>query len=261
MNEGLKEFLDKKVDEFNQPFFIAGDPISIPHRFTRAQDIEIAGLFAAILAWGNRKSIIQSCDTLLTGMDQAPYDFILHHEEKHLVRFLDFAHRTFNATDLFHFFSFLKYHYKAREHSSLESAFSQWMMAADDTVENALNGFHRYFFSNEIDPDYPVRTIKHIAAPFRKSACKRLNMYLRWMVRKDSSGVDFGLWKQIRPAQLICPLDLHVARVARRFNLLTRKQTDWTAALELTKELRAFDANDPVKYDFALFGLGVLEKF
>ncbi len=260
-NTSLKEFLDKKVDEFNQPFFIEHDPISIPHRFIRKQDVEIAGLFAAVLAWGNRKSIIHSCDRLLGMMDNAPHNFIIHFKEEDLKPFLGFAHRTFNPTDLFHFFNVLKYHYKSAGNESLETAFSQWMQPDDKTTENALNGFHRYFFSENVDPEYPRRTIKHIAAPFKKSACKRLNMFLRWMVRKDNKGVDFGIWKNISPAQLVCPVDLHVARVAKRFNLLQRKQTDWLAAVELTDHLRTFDEDDPVKYDFALFGLGVLDKF
>jgi uncharacterized protein (TIGR02757 family) len=258
---GLKDFLDKKVDEYNQPFFIANDPISIPHRFTSKQDIEIAGLFAAVFAWGNRKSIINSCDRLLAWMDNAPYDFIMNFEDDDLSPFMNFVHRTFNATDLFHFFNVLKYHYRFVGHVSFEFAFSQWIQPGDSTTENALNGFYHYFFSPEIAEDHPVRTMKHITAPFKKSACKRLNMYLRWMVRCDDKGVDFGIWKNISPSQLICPIDLHVARVAKRFQLLRRKQTDWLAAVELTDYLRTLDENDPVKYDFALFGLGVIDKF
>ena len=141
---------------------------------------------------------------------------------------------------------------------SLETAFTQWMNKNDDTIENGLKGFYPYFFSLG---DVPARTRKHIATPERNSSCKRLNMFLRWMVRRDKAGVDFGIWKNISPAQLICPLDVHVARVARRFDLLKRKQTDWIAALELTAYLRSFDKKDPVKYDFALFGLGVMEKY
>jgi uncharacterized protein (TIGR02757 family) len=258
---GLKEFLDKKVDEYNQPFFIPDDPISIPHRFSKKQDIEIAGFFAAVLAWGNRKSIINSCDRLLGWMDNAPYDFIRNFKETDLTPFMNFVHRTFNPTDLFHFFNVLKYHYSLSGNKSFEPAFSQWMHPGDQTVENALDGFYHYFFSAEIDEDSPRRTMKHIAAPFKKSACKRLNMYLRWMVRRDNRGVDFGIWKSISPSQLVCPIDLHVARVAKRFNLLHRKQTDWLAAVELTDYLRTLDADDPVKYDFALFGLGVIDKF
>ena len=257
----LKSFLDQKVDEYNQPFFIEEDPISIPHRFSRRQDIEIAGLFAAIFAWGNRKSILNSCDRLLRRMDNSPYDFIMNFGENDLIPFMNFAHRTFNATDLFHFLDVLKYHYRHLRHHSLETAFSQWMLPDDKTIENALNGFHHYFFSKKIAQDYPERTTKHIAAPFKKSGCKRLNMYLRWMVRSDNKGVDFGIWKNISPARLVCPIDLHVSRVAKRFNLLHRKQADWLAAVELTDYLRTLDPDDPVKYDFALFGLGVIDKF
>jgi len=260
-NTSLKDFLDRKVDEYNQPFFIQDDPISIPHRFTKKQDIEIAGFFAAVLAWGNRKSIINSCDRLVAGMGNAPYDFIMNFEEKDLIPFVDFVHRTFNATDLFYFFNVLKYHYRFLGNESFETAFTKWMQPGDRSIENALNGFYYYFFSTEIEDDYPARTMKHIAAPFKKSACKRLNMYLRWMVRRDNKGVDFGIWKNIFPSQLVCPIDLHVARVAKHFSLLHRKQTDWLAAMELTNYLRTLDEDDPVKYDFALFGLGVIDKF
>lgn len=257
----LKDFLNKKVDQYNQPFFIADDPISVPHRFCKKQDIEIAGFFAAILAWGNRKGIINSCNRLLQWMDNAPHDFIMHHTENDLAPFMKFVHRTFNSTDLFHFFDFLQYHYRITGNTSLETAFSQWMQPGDTSTENMLNGFHYYFFDKKINEDFPVRTIKHIAAPYKKSACKRLNMYLRWMVRRDEKGVDFGIWKNISPAQLVCPLDVHVARVARHFKLLDRKQNDWLSATELTHYLKELDPTDPVKYDFALFGLGVIEKF
>ena len=161
-------------------------------------------------------------------MDNAPYDFIMRFEESDLVPFEHFVHRTFNPTDLYHFFDVLKYHYRFRGNESLETAFSQWLLPGDTTTENALNGFHHYFFSAEIEADYPRRTIKHIAAPFKKSACKRLNMFLRWMVRSDNKGVDFGIWRNISSAQLVCPIDLHVARVAKRFNLFTgNKQIGW----------------------------------
>lgn len=252
----LKDFLDEKVKEYNQPLFIKDDPISIPHFFTQKQDIEIAGFFAALFAWGNRTTIIQKSTELMKLMDNSPYRFILHHQEKDLKKLLLFKHRTFNTTDLLYFIAFLKFHF--RQHNSLEPAFSDWIKVSDDTVENALTGFHHYFFSLE---QVPARTKKHIATPERNSTCKRLNMFLRWMVRKDNKGVDFGIWSAISPSQLICPIDLHVARVARRFGLLTRKQTDWQAALELTSQLRKFDKIDPAKYDFALFGLGVAEKY
>ena len=189
-------------------------------------------------------------------MDHSPYNFIRGHNEKDLQRMLQFKHRTFNVTDLLYFILFLKFHYERS--STLETAFSQWMGKKDASIEKALIGFHDYFFSL---PDAPVRTRKHIATPERNSTCKRLNMFLRWMVRKDDHGVDFGLWNQIQPAQLICPVDVHVARVAKRFGLIRRKQVDWITALELNDQLKKFDRNDPAKYDFALFGLGVVGKY
>ncbi len=252
----LKDFLDSKVEQYNTVAFIKDDPICIPHRFSKKQDIEIAGLFAAVFAWGNRTIIINKCTDLLRRMDNAPFDFVVNHSDNDLKGLLGFKHRTFNDTDLLYFIHFLQSHYA--KSSSLETAFSNGMKPGDTTIENGLNSFFQTFFSLE---DAPKRTQKHIAAPCKKSTCKRLNMYLRWMVRRDNKGVDFGIWKNISPAQLICPIDLHVARVANRFNLLERKQIDWLAGLELTKHLRSFDAKDPVKYDFALFGLGVLEKF
>lgn len=248
----LKDFLDKKVDEYNQPSFIKDDPISVPHLFRKKQDIEIAGFFAAIFSWGNRTTIINKSTELMQLMDNAPLDFCLHQSSKELKQLTGFKHRTFNTTDLLYFIEFLKYHYNS--HKSLETAFT----AHGKTVEEMLTGFHHYFFSLE---HVPARTRKHIATPERKSSCKRLNMFLRWMVRPDDTGVDFGIWKTISPSQLICPLDLHVVRVAKRLDLLQRKQTDWQAAMELTQYLRTLDKYDPVKYDFALFGLGIMEKY
>ncbi len=254
--EKLKDFLDRKVAEYNQPSFIYNDPVCIPHLFTKQQDVEIAGLFAALFAWGNRTTIINKSKELMGLMDNQPYAFCLHHSEKDLKKLLRFKHRTFNPTDLLYFVYFLQHHYQS--HASLETAFAQWMKPGDITVENAFNGFYQYFFSL---PDAPLRTRKHIATPQKNSTCKRLNMFLRWMVRKDKNGVDFGIWKKISPAQLVCPVDVHVARVARRFNLLQRNALDWQAAKELTAYLCTLDNKDPVKYDFALFGLGAIEKF
>jgi uncharacterized protein (TIGR02757 family) len=256
MNNKLKDFLNKKAGEYNRPSFIKDDPVSVPHRFSKKQDIEIAGFFAAVFAWGNRTTIINKATELMQLMDDAPHDFILHHEEQDLKRFLSFCHRTFNATDLLYFIRFLQHHYQASP--SLETAFTRWMDKKDETIEKALTGFHHYFFSLE---DAPPRTRKHIATPEKNSTCKRLSMYLRWMVRRDNCGVDFGLWRGISPAQLVCPIDLHVARVAKRFNLISRNSVDWLTALELTTHLRRFDPKDPARYDFALFGLGVVEKF
>jgi uncharacterized protein (TIGR02757 family) len=254
----LKDFLDHKVAQYNRPSFITNDPICIPHRFSKKQDIEIAAFFAAILAWGQRKTIINKCTELFGRMDNDPYNFMLHHGDEDLKRLLGFKHRTFNDTDLLYFITFFKQHYTLSD--SMETAFLTDDFAGNEsfTAEHALNHFRSYFFSL---PDSPRRTIKHISSPLQKSTCKRLNMFLRWMVRKDQMGVDFGVWNTIHPADLICPCDVHVDRVARRLNLITRKQTDWRTAVELTEELRKFDPQDPVKYDFALFGLGVEEKF
>ena len=189
-------------------------------------------------------------------MDNAPHDFVLNHKDSDLKNLLGFKHRTFNDTDLLYFVHFLQHHYS--QNISLETAFTKGLRENDETIENALIHFHNRFFSLE---DFPHRTKKHIATPWKNSTCKRLSMYLRWMVRKDNKGVDFGIWNNIKPSQLVCPIDVHVARVAERFQLLNRNMIDWKAALELTSHLRTLDSNDPVKYDFALFGLGVIEKF
>lgn len=251
----LKSFLDSKVTQYNQPGFIANDPISIPHLFTKKQDIEIMGFWAATLAWGQRVTIINKCKELISLMDGAPYDFIINHQEPDLKKLLHFKHRTFKDIDTLYFIAFFRRHYERFE--SLEDAFFQ---GADviPVVENALNHFRTYFFSLD---DFPHRTRKHVSSPSQKSTCKRLNMFLRWMVRKDDNGVDFGIWNKIKPGDLIMPCDLHVDRVARQFKLIIRKQTDWQTAVELTERLREFDPLDPVKYDFALFGLGIEERW
>lgn len=280
----IKEFLDRKVEEYNRPSFIESDPISIPHRFAYKQDREIAAFFAAILAWGQRKTIINKCTELLARMDGQPFDFVRNHRETDLKQLLGFKHRTFNDTDLLYFVSFFRAHYT--QYDSLEDAFlpptantefrveytepyapfsevgayssSSCLLGnlsqSNFGVEQALNHFRTYFFSL---PDAPLRTRKHISSPLQNSACKRLNMFLRWMVRRDDTGVDFGLWRRMVPSQLICPCDVHVERVARKLGLIRRKQSDWKTACELTENLRQLDANDPVRYDFALFGLGV----
>ncbi|MES2430416.1 MAG: TIGR02757 family protein [Bacteroidota bacterium] len=256
MDKELIKFLNSKADEFNQPSFIANDPISIPHLFTKKQDIEIAGFFAALFAWGNRTTIINKTKELLQLMDNAPYSFCIDHQPKDLKEIESFKHRTFNATDILYFIEFFKMHYSSN--SSFENAFTKNLKKKDLTIENSLCEFYNYFFSLE---DVPKRTRKHISSPAKKSTCKRLNMYLRWMVRHDNKGVDFGLWKNIQPSQLVCPLDVHVIRVAKKLGLLNRKQNDWQSAMELTNELRKLDKADPVKYDFALFGLGAIEHF
>lgn len=249
--KALHDLLEQKVSQFNVPDFIEHDPIGIPHRFTTKQDIEISAFFAALLAWGQRKTIINKTNELMKYMDESPHQFMLHHTENDLKPFTSFVHRTFNATDALYFIEFLSQHYKKND--SLETAF----ISNEGTMESNLIHFKKYFFSLPYSPD---RTQKHVASPERKSACKRINMFLRWMVRNDNCGVDFGIWNIIKPADLICPLDVHVDRIARRYNLLKRTQSDWKAALELTNNLRKFDPKDPVKYDFALFGIGIDEK-
>jgi uncharacterized protein (TIGR02757 family) len=278
----IKAFLNAKVAQYNRPEFIENDPIVIPHQFSRQQDIEIMGFWAATLAWGQRVTIIRKCRELIALMDGAPYDFIINHQEPDLKKLLSFKHRTFNDIDTLYFIAFFRHHYERFD--SLEDAFlppiqlqppsplkgEQKFDEQRDIQSNeftppsggwgavALNHFRSYFFSL---PDYPHRTKKHVSSPSQKSTCKRLNMFLRWMVRQDDAGVDFGIWKRISPAQLVCPCDLHVDRIARKLKLITRKQTDWQTALELTEHLRHFDPLDPVKYDFALFGLGIEERW
>jgi len=259
----LRIFLEENVGVYNHPSFIPADPISVPHRFSKKQDIEIAGLFAAVFSWGNRTTIIRKSNELMKFFDDAPYEFIRNHHPRDLKRLMDFKHRTFNTTDLLYFIHFLRHHYLQSD--SLETAFLPEAKepvfvgpVENEIIRNALSVFYNRFFSLE---DAPRRTQKHISSPEKKSTCKRLNMYLRWMVRTDYSGVDFGIWKKISPADLICPVDLHVARVARKFGLIRRKQTDWETAMELTMALRTMDPADPVKFDFALFGLGVMEKY
>jgi uncharacterized protein (TIGR02757 family) len=252
----LKELLEDRYRRYNQLSFIESDPILIPHLFSRPQDIEISGFFAAILAWGQRTTIIQKCRELMERMDQAPYDFVRHHSDQDLKRLLGFKHRTFNDTDLLYLVFFLHHHYQHSD--SLQSAFTGPSAGSVLTQKERLEHFYTYVFNFSEAPD---RTRKHIATPARKSACKRINMYLRWMVRKDPSQVDFGLWQAIPIADLVCPCDVHVERVARKLQLITRRQSDWMMAEELTANLRLFDPYDPVKYDFALFGLGIEERF
>jgi uncharacterized protein (TIGR02757 family) len=251
----LKQLLDQRVAEYNRPAFIDDDPVCVPHQFSSRQDIEISAFWTAILSWGIRKTIIAKARVLFALMDNAPYDFIVNHEEEDRRRLMSFKHRTFQPTDTLYFVDFLQNYY--RHHESLEDAFTGSMDDAHPRIEDALSGFHKLFFASEWAPQ---RTRKHISTPAKNAGCKRLNMFLRWMVRRDGNGVDFGLWRKIDPSILIIPLDVHVHRVARRLGLLSRDKTDWKAALELTAELRTFDAADPVKYDYALFGMGVLER-
>jgi uncharacterized protein (TIGR02757 family) len=248
----LFEFLELKHDQYNQPSFIDCDPISIPHLFSKKQDIEIAGFLTATISWGSRKSIIASATKLMQMMDCDPHSFIMEFTENHLAPFRKFVHRTFSGEDCIFFLRSLKNIYSRNE--SLEKLF---LPVNDHGMNLAIHQFRVEFLSTP----HQKRVEKHIADPFSGSSAKRINMFLRWMVRRDSNGVDFGLWKQISPSKLICPLDVHVGNVARKLGLVTRKSNDWKAAEELTLNLCKFNHADPVKYDFALFGLGVFEKF
>lgn len=248
----LKDFLDAKSEEFNTPHFIYNDPICVPHQFQKLQDIEIAGFFAATFAWGQRKTIINKSNQLMALMDHQPYEFVCNASDVELEQLNQFKHRTFNSEDLQYFVRFLRHHYQNND--SLEQAFN----LDKSSIENRLTAFNQYFFSL---PNHPIRTYKHVASPAKKSTCKRLNMYLRWMVRKDDNGVDFGLWNTIQPSDLMIPFDVHVERIARKLGMLNRKQNDWQTVVELSNYLRKLDPKDPIKYDFALFGLGVIEKF
>jgi uncharacterized protein (TIGR02757 family) len=251
-NADVKALLDQKFLQYNTPGFIADDPVSVPHQFTLKQDIEIAGFLAATISWGNRKSIVGNAGRLVQMMAGSPYDFLLHASPEDFKPFLRFVHRTFNGDDCLFFLTSLQHIY--RQHGSLEPLFSKMNQ---NGAADAISRFRRSFLETE----HLQRSEKHISDPLSGSASKRLNMFLRWMVRRDECGVDFGLWKSIDPANLICPLDIHVGRVARVLGLLQRRQNDWKAAEELTDALRKFDPADPVKYDFGLFGMGVSEKF
>jgi len=249
----LKEFLDAKVLEYNRPEFIESDPIQVPHLFNKKEDIEISGFLTATIAWGNRKSIINNAKRMMEYMDHSPFDFVKNHEEKDLETLLPFVHRTFNGTDFITFVKGLQHIYN--NHHGLEHVFAAHNNQS--TLQQAIHHFKKIFFEIEHLP----RTQKHVSDPLKNSAAKRINMYLRWMVRQDNSGVDFGIWKTLSSSQLSCPLDVHSGNVARKLGLLNRKQNDAKALMELDENLRKLDAKDPVKYDFALFGLGVFEGF
>ncbi len=249
----LKEFLDEKVILYNNPKFIDSDPIQIPHLFSKKEDIEIAGFLTAIISWGNRTMIIRNAHKMMELLDNSPHDFILNHQEKDLKHLKGFVHRTFNYIDFQQFIKSLQHIYLQR--GGLEQALS--IKDGSKTYQTAINNFKTLFF----EVDHQTRTQKHISDPLKNSAAKRINMFLRWMVRNDQAGVDFGIWKTHNSAHLSCPLDVHSGNVARKLKLLLRKQNDWKAVTELDKNLRSLDASDPVKYDFALFGLGVFEKF
>ncbi len=254
----LKEFLDEKVDRYNNLSFIKDDPISIPHLFTQKKDIEISGFLAATIAWGKREMIIRNGTQIMEIMDHSPYEFVSNYKESSDFKYLkNFKHRTFNASDLNYFVKSLQYCY--HNYGDLESIFSSFITPESSTVKIAITGFRSVFF--ELNNEDKFRTFKHVSNPEKGSAAKRINMFLRWMVRKDNKGVDFGIWDKISPSILSCPLDVHSGNVGRSLNLINRKQNDWKALTELDKNLRLLDAKDPVKYDFALFGLGVNEKF
>lgn len=252
-SDSLKNFLEEKHDFYNRPEFIEKDPISIPHRFSLKEDIEIAGFFAATIAWGNRTMILNNAGKLMAMMDNAPYDFILNHAPSDLKPLEHFVHRTFNGIDCLYFIYSLKNIYI--NHVGLEKLFTDGYKQGL-TIKSAITFFRSIFLETE----YPDRTKKHLANPQKGSAAKRLNMFLRWMIRQDNKGVDFGIWKDIPPSVLQCPLDVHSGNVSRNLKLLKRKANDWKAVEELTKNLKYFDPIDPVKYDFALFGTGINEK-
>lgn len=249
----LKSFLDSKVEQYNNVRFIESDPIQIPHQFDKKQDIEIAGFLTATISWGNRKSIINNGKFMMELMDNSPHDFVINHREKDLQALLPFIHRTFNGMDFIQFVESLKHIYS--KHGGLEAIFSKY--AEPKSLQKSISNFKSHFFEIEHLP----RSQKHISDPLKNSAAKRINMFLRWMVRQDKAGVDLGVWKTLSPSQLSCPLDVHSGIVARKLGLLERKQNDAKALIELDTSLRILDPSDPVKYDFALFGLGVFERF
>ncbi len=249
----LKSFLDEKAAFYEQPKFIETDPIQIPHLFTKKEDIEISGFLTATISWGNRKSILTNAHKLINLLGNSPYDFVMDHTDDHLDELEGFVHRTFNSIDLSYFIKALKNIYTT--YGDMEAFFTPFHQEKD--LQNAIHNFKKEFFSLP----HQTRTEKHVSDPHKNSAAKRINMFLRWMVRDAKAGVDLGIWKTLSPAQLSCPLDVHSGNVARKLSLLKRKQNDGKALVELNNSLRLFDPTDPVKYDFALFGLGVFEKF
>lgn len=256
--EELKSFLDEKVDQYNTPAFIAPDPISIPHQFHTKKDIEISGFLAASIAWGKREMILKSSHQMMEAMDNNPYEFVVNYDVSKDFKYLEhIKHRTFNAQDLSYFISALQYCY--RNFEDLEAVFSSYLTPTTTDMKAAIVGFRTTFFIQNKDEKF--RTFKHVSNPDKGSAAKRINMFLRWMVRKDTKGVDFGIWDKISPALLSCPLDVHSGNVARSLSLIERQQNDWKALTELDNNLRKLDSTDPAKYDFALFGLGINEQF
>jgi uncharacterized protein (TIGR02757 family) len=251
----LKEFLDEKVDKYNQPDFIELDPLQFPHRFSKKQDIEIAGFLVSTIAWGRREMIIKSGNQMLNAIDNDPYDFIMNFEESDLLAIPEIKHRTFNRSDFLFFLNALKHIYKTNE--DMESVFKKGILKGDVNLMNAISNFRKDFFEGDI----VNHAQKHISNPLKGSASKRLCMFLRWMVRNDGRNVDLGIWNKISPSILSCPLDVHTANVGRKLNFISRKQNDWKSVIELDAHLRKLDPIDPVKYDFALFSLGAIEKW
>lgn len=246
----LKELLEELHDKYNNPSFIELDPVSIPHAFERAEDIEIAGFLAAMIAWGNRKMIVRNAQRMVNLMEGEPYRFLMESDEKEFLSVIDFVHRTFNGSDFIYFLTALKHIY--RNYGGIKEIFVNSYLR-NGSLEEGIADFRRLFFELEHLP----RVERHLSSVEKNSACKRINMYLRWMVRNDERGVDFGLWREIPASALYIPLDVHSGNVGRYLGLLTRKQSDWKAVVELTENLRRFDAEDPVKYDYSLFGVGV----
>ena len=244
--------MDIKSEEYNNTSFIENDPIQIPHKFKTKEDIEISGFLTATIAWGNRKSIINSSKRMMELLENDPHNFIINHSDNDLKSLLGFIHRTFNGYDFIQFVKSLKNIYC--NHGGLEMVFFNNMK--DNSLHNSIHQLKKIFFEKE----HLNRTRKHVSDPFKGSAAKRINMFLRWMVRKDDKGVDFGIWNKISPSKLSCPLDIHSGRSAREFNLLKREQNDWKAVEELDISLRKLDYEDPVKYDFALFRMGIESK-
>jgi len=252
IKNSIKDFLEQKVIQYNNPKFIESDPIQIPHRYQLKEDIEIASFLTATIAWGNRKMIIKNADRMMQLLDNSPYDFIINHEKSDLDKLDGFVHRTYNSIDFRYFIIALQNIYT--NYGGLEKIFQD--NVTESSIQPAIHEFKKLFFSLNHEP----RTQKHVGDPNKGSACKRINMMLRWLVRKDSAGVDFGIWENISSSKLSCPLDVHSGRVARKLGLLKRKQDDAKALQELDNSLRKLDPIDPVKYDYALFGIGANEE-
>lgn len=251
--EELREFLDEKVAQYNTPDFIELDPIQIPHMYSEKEDIEISGFLSSTISWGNRTSIVKNSKRMMHLLGNSPYDFIINHRESHLKKMEGFVHRTFNSIDFITFIKALKQLYQNQ--NGLEGIFTKYK--TKESIQPAIHQLKKEFFN----VPHLERTRKHLPDPLTGSAAKKINMFLRWMIRKDNAGVDFGIWKNISPSILSCPLDVHSGNVARKLGLIARKQNDAKTVQELDIVLRELDSVDPVKYDFALFGLGIYEKF